>query len=360
MSLPSINKLIEQFNITMFNTDMKSYFFPISERLGLSKNVFTYHATVKEIKLERDDVINITLQPSKNWKGFISGQFIDIMYKIGSIFYTRTFSISSSLKEFKQDGTIQLSIQIQKNGKVTPQLLDGLKVDDIIGITEAKGDFILQANQEKLLFIAGGTGITPFRAMLYQCIDENRDVDIIYSCKKGKHLFADELKRLNTSNIRVHFLTSDVDGRLNAEILKNKILDIEIRPIYICGPSAMIKDTIACIQEHQLSNQEIYHEYFHATDVSNFVPTEKIDSKIELNKKRIEINCDNQSTILETLEKNSIKPKHGCRMGLCKECTCTKLSGKVYNKLTQKISDNNTEDIQICISIPIGDVKINL
>ena len=60
MSLPSINKLIEQFNITMFNTDMKSYFFPISERLGLSKNVFTYHATVKEIKLERDDVINIT------------------------------------------------------------------------------------------------------------------------------------------------------------------------------------------------------------------------------------------------------------------------------------------------------------
>jgi hypothetical protein len=47
-------------------------------------------------------------------------------------------------------------------------------------------------------------------------------------------------------------------------------------------------------------------------------------------------------------------------MGLCKQCSCTKTKGIVFNKLTNTYSEATTETIQICVSIPIGEVEINL
>lgn len=47
-------------------------------------------------------------------------------------------------------------------------------------------------------------------------------------------------------------------------------------------------------------------------------------------------------------------------MGLCKTFSCRKSVGAVQNLITGAITDAEGENIQICVSIPVGDVELSL
>jgi hypothetical protein len=47
-------------------------------------------------------------------------------------------------------------------------------------------------------------------------------------------------------------------------------------------------------------------------------------------------------------------------MGICHGCTCTKTAGTVKNILTGEVSDEEDVEIQICISVPVSDVALEL
>lgn len=358
MATAILNSFKNQFNKTMFNTDFNSYFSPLIETFHPLKNHFDMDAKVIEITKERNDVLSLKLQPSKNWKGFIAGQFIDITVKINAVFYTRTFSISSSVNQFKNEKTITLTIQNQDNGKVTNWLFNHLKTNDAIGISVAKGNFILDEQKDNFLFIAGGSGITPFRSMLHQCIEQNKNVVLLYYCKSNQHIFENELKNLKSDKVKIEFINSDTDGRFSKNHLEKHCLNYKNSQMLICGPTAMIEHSISVLKESNVDENNIHFEYFKKPFANSNATSKKINGKIKLNHKSFEV--DNSISILEHLEANQLLPKYGCRMGLCKQCTCTKKSGVVFNQLTQKYSQDTEEEIQICVSVPIGEVSINL
>jgi hypothetical protein len=47
-------------------------------------------------------------------------------------------------------------------------------------------------------------------------------------------------------------------------------------------------------------------------------------------------------------------------MGICHTCTRFKTSGAVRNLITGAISTADCEDIEICVTAPVGDVVIDL
>jgi stearoyl-CoA 9-desaturase NADPH oxidoreductase len=65
-------------------------------------------------------------------------------------------------------------------------------------------------------------------------------------------------------------------------------------------------------------------------------------------------------TLLEQAEAAGLEPEFGCRMGICHTCTCRKAAGAVRNVRTGHVSDEEDEDIQLCISVPVGDVALEL
>ena len=65
-------------------------------------------------------------------------------------------------------------------------------------------------------------------------------------------------------------------------------------------------------------------------------------------------------TLLEQAEAAGLSPDFGCRMGICHTCTCRKAAGPVRNVLTDEVSDEEDEDIQLCISVPAGDVALEI
>ena len=69
---------------------------------------------------------------------------------------------------------------------------------------------------------------------------------------------------------------------------------------------------------------------------------------------------NNGRSLLEQAEQAGLSPAFGCRMGICHTCTCRKTAGAVQNLVSGEISSAEDEDIQICVSVPAGDVELDL
>ena len=67
-----------------------------------------------------------------------------------------------------------------------------------------------------------------------------------------------------------------------------------------------------------------------------------------------------QGTLLEQAEAAGLTPDFGCRMGICHTCTCHKTAGAVRDVRTGQVSTEEDVDIQLCVSVPAGDVALEL
>ena len=77
----------------------------------------------------------------------------------------------------------------------------------IVNLSKAQGDFVLEETPAPLLFIAGGSGITPFRSMLQQQAmspkSEELDIHLLYYSRNSEQIaFQQELEQLHLNLFR--------------------------------------------------------------------------------------------------------------------------------------------------------------
>jgi ferredoxin len=120
--------------------------------------------------------------------------------------------------------------------------------------------------------------------------------------------------------------------------------------VFVCGPTALVE----AVQQHCDS---VYTE--------SFVPpvfgaqANPTGGRIAFADSNIDVEDDGRS-LLEQAESAGLAPQNGCRMGICHTCTRRKTSGTVRNLITGAISTGPDEDVQICVSVPVGDVDLSL
>lgn len=361
MSYNNYHSLINEINKTLFNTSAIKYFSPIIESLFPNYSFDSIKAEITDIIRERNDVVSLVLVPGKKFQSFIPGQYVEVTIKINAVRYSRIFSISSSLMQLHKDNTIVLTIQKQKNGKVTSWIHENSKIGDIIEISRPAGEFVLPIESKKVVFIAGGSGITPFRSMIYQTIERNIPVTLLYYCNTTDDLiFRDELISLRNKNTNIILIDSASQGYIHANHLKYNIEDKENSLFYVCGPEPMLNSAQKILSEIDIKDEHIIIERFRPIQS---IPQDigHLEGWVTISKaNNLKVHVDADSSILQSLELNGVFPNHGCRMGICKKCQCTKKSGIVYNKVSQRFSESYEEKIEICSSIPVGNVEIEL
>jgi ferredoxin len=67
-----------------------------------------------------------------------------------------------------------------------------------------------------------------------------------------------------------------------------------------------------------------------------------------------------RGNLLQSLEQAGLSPRYGCRRGICKQCLCDKKSGQVQNLLTGEVSSNGAERVQLCISVALSPLELQL
>lgn len=139
-------------------------------------------------------------------------------------------------------------------------------IDGPHGVFTAK-----RANSHKLLFIAGGIGITPIRSILEQLNTSDKNSLLLYANKtESDIIFKDELEKLSSQNQNlkvIHLLSNEdkpgfIHGILTKELIKNLVPDLLNRDIYLCGPPSMMKSVRQALAELGVSKQKIYFEKF--------------------------------------------------------------------------------------------------
>lgn len=169
----------------------------------------------------------------------------------------RMFTIASA----PESETVKITTRYAEHSSTFKAALRELKKGDTVSATAIRGDFLLPDDtSKKLLMIAGGIGITPFRAqleslqrrghgrdvLLIHCVrsvEETLFKDILFPKEEMVHtiVLAPDAKKDDKHAIRAQFLT--------AEILKDAVPDIRERTVFISGPSAMVASLQAAAKE---------------------------------------------------------------------------------------------------------------
>lgn len=331
-------------------------------------------AKVISTKHENSNIYTLTLKPDNKWTNFLPGQFVLLTAEINGRMLTRTFSISSAPRDFQATGLIEVTIRAQDKGAVTPWLRDQLQPGNFVYLSEAMGDFCLKSDHHKKVFIAAGSGITPIRAMLNEHRDSVwlKDAHLFFYLREQKdRFFTKDLKTLQEQGLNVHMIFTEEAGHfsiaqleqhLNKQSSNSSIQDIDY---YICGPGQMIESCTSLISSAGVNTANIHFEYFgkapiklepNTSDHGDFIQVDYLDSR-----KQVKFNSGTVSkTLLELAEEEGLKPVSGCRQGICHQCICKKKQGRVYNTKTQEYSDSGPEEIQLCLSVPVGTVELEL
>jgi ferredoxin-NADP reductase len=225
----------------------------------------------------------------------------------------------------------------------------------VFGLDSVGGDFTLPRERPtRVLFVSGGSGITPVMSMLRTMRDEGSDREIAfihYARSAEEACYADELAAM--PGVRVlHGYTregaGDVTGYFGAE---HSIAAMpEPDAVYVCGPGALV-DAVKAV--HPSAKSESFVPPAFTT------PTESSGGQVSFTDAGVGVTDDGRP-ILEQAEAAGLTPESGCRMGICHTCTRRKTRGAVKNLITGAVSTNDEEDIQICVSAPVGDVDIAL
>ncbi|HXK37969.1 MAG TPA: oxidoreductase [Candidatus Paceibacterota bacterium] len=163
----------------------------------------------------------------------------------------RYFTIASSPTE----KDFLLGIKSFESGSTYKKALLLMKEGDMMTASQVAGDFVLPKDKsEKLVFIAGGIGITPFRSMLKYLVDmnEQRDIVVFYLNKVADEVaYKDVLEEAKYKlGIRVVIVLTDPGaaegnawaecGPCDAAMITKYVPDYKDRTYYISGPHGMV------------------------------------------------------------------------------------------------------------------------
>lgn len=329
-------------------------------------------AEIVAVRHQTPKSVTLTLRPNANWRGVGAGQFVALSVEIDGVRETRPYSPSGS--EHAIDGTLELTVSTHPDGKVSRHLRDHARPGMIVGLSEAQGEFMLpRARPERVLLISGGSGITPVMAMLRTLCDEGladtREVGFLnYARSRELALYGPELEALGERHARLRvargFTRGRPDGRTRRAPLSGRFQREHLRAViaehadaatFVCGPPALIDAVRSLWAQDGLPEPAL----------ETFTPTvfsfdgDAAEGTVSFAASGREA-ANSGLALLEQAEDAGLTPDHGCRMGICNTCSCRKTAGTVRNVLTGALSSAGEEQIRICVSVPVGDVALEL
>lgn len=310
---------------------------------------------------------------------FEAGQYLNIFAEIEGVRTSRPYSISSSPR---QRAYYDITIAGIQGGFVSQYFLDKVKPGDRFEASSPAGQFKFNPvfHSKKQLFLAGGSGVTPFMSMLREALDSglDREIHLVYGSRSVETaFFHEELQgyAARHDNFTYTLVISDDKanpewkgrrGFIDAPCLKESAGDITDRTCYICGPPIMYDFCIKALEELKVPPRMIRREMFGARqDIQNEPgwPSELTGKEVftwKVGDKTMEARSD--ESLLAALERAGIRMNVCCRSGECSLCRVKLVSGRVFQPrgALLRYADEKYGYIHSCKSYPISDGEIIL
>lgn len=332
---------------------------------------------VSEIREETQTAKSFRLVSSDRYlPPFQAGQYINLFVDIGGIRTSRPYSISSPPN---QNGYYEIAVRRVEDGFVSSYLLDTLKVGDRLESTAPTGNFYYHPlfHGKNLVFLAGGSGITPFMSMIREVTDCSlpRNIHLLYGSRRPDDvIFGEELEERarRHENLRVTLVISEpprgyegFTGFITEKLMKDVLGSVSGKTFYICGPEAMYPFCLPELLKLQVPGRKIRMEVFGPPkDVTaqpgwpDAVGADTLFRVAIRGRKKIDARAG--EPLMNSLERAGILIPASCRSGECSLCRTKLLSGKVFQPQGVKLrkSDRAYGYIHPCVAYPLEDLEI--
>lgn len=212
------------------------------------------------------DIVILTLRyPPTTKFNYLPGQYIDLIYKG----VRRSYSIANTQTVL---AGIELHIRLIPNGEFSQLLRHESGIGQMVRIEGPKGTFFVRKSSSPIIFLAGGTGFAPIKAMIEFLLENNIDRNInIYWGMTGAEDFYSNLPYSwaeKYNNIRYVPVVSSEDeawsGRrgLVSQAVINDFPNLSAYHVYACGSPLMINSAKEMFVSCGLSPLHFYADVF--------------------------------------------------------------------------------------------------
>lgn len=237
---------------------LKPFGIVLTPEMALSfANVFAYlYSPQKRLYLTLEKQINIAkdswefvFSKPKNFS-FTPGQYMEWTLPHAnpdSRGTRRYFSLASSPEE----NELSIAVRLYEPASSFKKALRNLKGHEQIIATELSGDFTLPKDKKKkIVFIAGGIGVVPFRSMIKHLVEkrEHRDIVLFYANKTADDIaFYDDFDMAKNVGVKTAYVVDNPpegwpgeSGHIDEKMIIKYVPDFRERIFYISGPPKMV------------------------------------------------------------------------------------------------------------------------
>ena len=259
------------------NMHIGSYYFSPEVAL-LVGNLFSYvispkgrfMLTLTRVEEAAKDTYDFVFKSDRPFYAFRPGQYVEWTLphpypdERGN---RRYFTLASAPTR----GQVRLGVKFYPKASTWKRALSEMKEGDRLSVSHLAGDFVLPKDpKEKLAFIAGGIGITPFRSMVEYLVDRNerRDITLFYANKTSADVaYGELLARAAPLGVRTIYSLSNETapgavGALTPELIKQHLPDYAERTFYISGPHGMVESFTKTLRALGVSRWKIKRDFF--------------------------------------------------------------------------------------------------
>ena len=224
----------------------------------------------KKTKAAADVAILSLKLPAQERLQFLAGQYLDILLKDGR---RRSFSMANAPH---RDEFVELHIRLVPDGHFTNFIFNEMRDRAILRFEGPLGTFFLREDSDKpIIFMAGGTGFAPIKAMIEHAIHTHVDREMVlyWGCRSLEDLYLRELPaQWQQEHPNFTFIPVLSDPKLEDNwqgrtgFVHQAIVDdfesLSGYQIYACGAPVMIELGQAAFAARGLPEDEFFADSF--------------------------------------------------------------------------------------------------
>lgn len=330
-------------------------------------------ATVMEVRKEARDAVSLVLKPNRHFAGFRSGQHINVTVEVDGVRCTRSYSITTTPKLFRQQRRIAITVKRFEGGTVSTHLCREMTSGSVVEISQAFGEMTVAAGSEPILLLAAGSGITPMMSIVRKLTGDGpgvceRPLTLLYWAQvREDFCFYDELQQLAEDNpaFQLQFiLTRETDllaeektGRPSRDLMDTLVPVCSDHRVFACGPTGFV-ECVRGLVEHQA--QSFVAESFSPVQPRAIAPGSAEEVTVTLSRSNRTVTLPTSISLLEALEEKGVRPASGCRRGICNTCACGKTEGISANLISGDESHHPATALRLCVSAARSDLVLDL
>ncbi len=335
----------------------------------------------RAVRDETDDVKTFVFSaPEPRLFHYRPGQFMTFGLEIGGASISRCYTLASSPT---RPQLVSITTKRVPGGPVSNWMHDNLRPGMALRALGPMGEFTCADHPaRRLLFLAGGSGITPLMSMARSHDDLASETDIVFvqsARSPADIIFRDELALMASHRPGFRAVAvceadapgerwGGLRGRLSLPMLRQVAPDLLEREIFTCGPAPYMAAVHAMLRDAGFDMAHYHQESFDFAELAAEQPavpatvadleTRPFTVSFSRTQRALQVGAD--TFVLDAARAAGMRLPCSCTKGMCGTCKSRLISGTVEMHHQGGIRQREIDAgmILLCCSRPTSDLVV--